>query len=154
MLFRSALQNPIAIFTASSNIRAHALCHVLEQSGIEAHVGEDYSLVGLWVGGTIPGIHSPKVWVDRAEAERAAAIIQQDEQRQRELRSDLPENAEAEQVQALCDECGNAAPFPAIQRGSVQECPHCGAYMDVVDDDDVDSSEQENDETAGDAQEQ
>jgi hypothetical protein len=148
-----ALKDPIAIFTASSNIRAHALCHVLEQSGIEAHVAEDYSLVGLWVGGTIPGIHSPKVWVDRADAERAAAIIQQDELRQRELQSNPQAHGEVVQVQSLCDECGKVASFPAVQRGSVQECPHCGAYLDVVEDHDGDLSEQENDEAAGDAQE-
>jgi hypothetical protein len=127
-----ALQDPVAIFTASSNVRAQALCHVLAQSGVEAHVTEDLSLVGLWMGGTIPGIHIPQVWVDRADAERAAAILRQHEQREAELRADLPSAAEAEPVQAVCEECGRPASFPAAQRGSVQACPHCGAYMDVV----------------------
>lgn len=74
-----ALQDPVAIFTAASNIRAHDLCHVLVQSGIEAHVTDDFSVVGLWQGGTLPGIHSPKIWVDQADAERAAEILQAQE---------------------------------------------------------------------------
>jgi hypothetical protein len=130
-----ALQDPVAIFTASSNVRAQALCHVLAQSGVEAHVTEDLSLAGLWMGGTLPGIHSPQVWVDRADAERAAAILQQHEQREAELRADLPPAAEAGWVQAVCEECGRSATFPASQRGSVQECPHCGSYLDVAADD-------------------
>lgn len=127
-----ALRDPVAIFTASSNIRAQALCHLLAQSGVEAYVTEDFSLAGLWIGGTIPGIHSPKVWVDRADAERAAAILQQHEQREKELQADPTSAPEADRVQVVCEECGRSVAFPVFQRGSVQTCPMCGAYVDVV----------------------
>jgi hypothetical protein len=126
-----ALHDPVAIFTASTNARAQALCHLLGRSGVEAHVTEDFSLVGLWVGGTLPGIHSPKVWVDRADAERAAAILQEHQQRESELQADPASTADQEQVQTVCEECGRFIAFPASQRGSVQECPHCRAYVDV-----------------------
>lgn len=133
-----ALQDPVAIFTASSNVHAQSLCQVLVQSGVEAHVTEDFSLVGLWVGGTLPGIHSPKVWVDRADAERATAILQEHAQREAELQAAVPSTAEEGQIQAVCEECGQAATFPARQRGSVQVCPFCGAYLDVGADEGVD----------------
>jgi hypothetical protein len=143
-----ALQDPIAIFTASSNVRAQALCHLLVQSGVEAHVIEDLSLVGLWVGGTIPGIHSPKIWVDRADAERAAAILREYEQREAELRADSSSAGETERVQAACEECGRAVEFPASQRGSVQECPHCGEYVDVPADGESSDPEEGDDESS------
>lgn len=34
-------------------------------------------------------------------------------------------------VQVTCEECGKASSFPAAQRGTVQDCPHCGASVDV-----------------------
>jgi hypothetical protein len=40
---------------------------------------------------------------------------------------------DSEQVEAVCEECGCRASFPAQERGTVQECPKCGAYLDVGD---------------------
>lgn len=34
-------------------------------------------------------------------------------------------------IEVLCEECGERTSFPAAQRGSVQECPHCGTFLDV-----------------------
>lgn len=36
-----------------------------------------------------------------------------------------------EDVVAICDECGEESVFPGKQRGTVQNCPHCEAYLDV-----------------------
>jgi hypothetical protein len=146
-----ALQNPVAIFTASSNVRARSLCHVLAQSGVEAHVIEDFSGVGLWVGGTIPGIHGPQVWVDRADAERAASILKEHERREEELRADLSSTTEAERVQSVCEECGQITAFPASQLGSVQECSQCGAFVDVVAEGDGDDPEGDDEESSAEA---
>lgn len=132
-----ALQDPVAIFTASSNARAEMLCHLLAQSGVEAYVTEDFSLPGLWMGGTLPGVHTPKVWVDRANAERAAAILRQHAEREMELRAESASPADTGAVQVVCEECGQLCAFPPSQRGSVQECPHCRAYVDVAADDET-----------------
>lgn len=129
-----ALQDPVAIFTASSNTRAQLLCHMLMDSGVEAYVTEDFSLVGLWMGGTLPGIHNPKIWVDRADADRAAAILKAQEQREMELKSEPsagPVATVTDVIGAVCEECGRSIYFPAAQKGSVQNCPHCNAYVDV-----------------------
>jgi hypothetical protein len=123
----------VAIFTASSNSRAQVLCHALVQAGVEAYVTEDESLVGLWMGETLPGIHSPKVWVEREEAPRAAAILEELQRREDELRQSAAEGGE--ELEVTCSACQSTARFPASQRGSVQVCPHCGAYLDVGEDD-------------------
>jgi hypothetical protein len=85
----------------------------------------------------LPGIHSPKIWVDRADAEHAAAILQEHEQREAELRTAPPPADEDQQVQTVCEECGGFLAFPASQHGSVQECVHCGSYVDVVAEEEV-----------------
>ena len=38
-----------------------------------------------------------------------------------------------QQVHANCEDCGKPTTFPASKQGSVQTCPHCGAYLDVPD---------------------
>ena len=35
------------------------------------------------------------------------------------------------EIEVVCDECGQRSAFPAAQGGSVQQCRHCGAYVDV-----------------------
>ena len=34
-------------------------------------------------------------------------------------------------VELPCERCGRSASFPAEAVGTVQECPHCGAFVDV-----------------------
>jgi hypothetical protein len=36
-------------------------------------------------------------------------------------------------IEVLCEECGSRSSLPAAQRGSVQKCPRCRAYLDVGD---------------------
>lgn len=39
-------------------------------------------------------------------------------------------------VPAVCEECGESSDWPAAEMGSTQDCPHCGAFLDVPDPDD------------------
>jgi DNA-directed RNA polymerase subunit RPC12/RpoP len=121
-----ALADPVKVFVASSNIGAEMTCRALQAAGIEASAGEDTSPAGLWMGGTIPGIFDAGVFVSRVDAERATAVI-------RELDRLEAERAFAQgaEVEAVCEECGKTGRFPAVQRGTVQDCPHCGALIDV-----------------------
>jgi hypothetical protein len=34
--------------------------------------------------------------------------------------------------QVVCEECEQTITFPASAHGSVQDCPHCGAYVDAL----------------------
>jgi Putative prokaryotic signal transducing protein len=131
-----ALTNPVAIYNATTNTEAQLLAHMLGQAGIEAHVTEDLSLAGLWWGGTIPSIHTPKVWVDQADSEAAVPVLQEYERKRHEqAQIEQATPAATGPVTATCPECGQTSGFPVKARGTVQNCPHCRAYMDVGEDD-------------------
>jgi hypothetical protein len=128
-----ALRDPVAVYNAANNVEAHSVRNALAHAGLEAFVTEDISQVGTWMFGLIPEIHKPQVWVERADIERAKPILDDYERRAAELReSSSPEEAPAgPAIDVLCEECGQCSSFPAAQRGSVQQCKHCGAYVDV-----------------------
>jgi hypothetical protein len=120
------LVDPVKVYVGRSNVEAQMICRLLQSAGVEAFAGEDLSPVGIWWGGTIPGVFDAGVYVSRVNAEQAIAVIRQHERLEAERSS-----GQGMQVQATCDECGKTAAFPATQRGTVQDCPHCGAYLDV-----------------------
>jgi hypothetical protein len=129
-----ALRDPVAVYNAANNVEAHLVRDALLASGIEAHVTEDVSQIGTWVGGLIPEMHKPQVWVERTDIDRAKPVLDEFERRSAELRDTGPEGIEdADPIEVVCDECGGRASFPAAQRGSVQVCSQCGAYLDVGD---------------------
>jgi hypothetical protein len=129
------LQEPVAVYTAANNVEAHVICNILRDEGVEAHVTDDVSQAGVWMLGLLPGIHRPQVWIDRSNVDRAKPILEDYEdrllERQEADRQDLV--AGEATVEADCEECGRSSDFPAAQRGTVQDCPHCGAYVDVGD---------------------
>ena len=129
-----ALRDPVAVYNAANNMQAQFVCDALAVAGVEAYVTEDISQVGVWVGGLVPEIHKPQVWVERADVERAGPVLIEFERRAAELRGNAADTA-GPPVEAVCEECGESASFPVAQRGTVQQCPHCGEYMDVGGDD-------------------
>lgn len=131
-----ALKDPVAVYDAASQAEAHLLRDALIAAGVEAHVTEDASQAeGRWVGGFVPESHRPQVWVERANVERVKPLLDEYDRRRAEQEDRKEAVAEGPPVEAVCDECGKTSSFPASQRGSVQECPHCHAYMDVGGDD-------------------
>lgn len=130
-----ALRDPFAAYNAGSNIEAHLVCGLLVDAGIEAVVIEDVSQVGVWVGGTIGELHKPQVWIERADIEPARTVLTEYERRAAERRAAERDTAGSAgpPVKVVCEECGKASEFPAAQRGTVQSCPHCRAYVDVGD---------------------
>ena len=127
-----ALISPIAVSTPASNFEAQLICHMLNQSGIEAYYMEDLSLAGLWVGGTVPGIHKPKIWVEKAEADQAFALIREFEKTQNERRNPAADvDLTKTTINEVCEECGKVNAFPGKVSGTVQNCLYCGQYMDV-----------------------
>lgn len=125
-----ALRDPIAAYNGENNLEAHLVCDLLIEAGIEASVVEDISQVGAWIGGLVPEIHKPQVWIDRSDIERARPVLAAYQQK---VSARLDAAAGGELIEARCEECGMSAHFPASQKGSVQTCPHCQAYVDVGD---------------------
>ena len=40
-------------------------------------------------------------------------------------------------ISAVCEECGKSSDWPGNLIGTTQDCPHCEAYMDIPDPDEV-----------------
>lgn len=128
-----ALQEPVAVYNAASNIEAQLVRNILNDAGVEAFVTEDVSQVGVWMFGLLPEIHKPQVWVDRSSLDRAKPVLEDYERRSLERQeADRKKAGPTDAVmEAECEECGRRSAFPSAQKGTVQDCPHCGAYMDV-----------------------
>jgi len=129
------LKDAVVVYDAESNLEAHFLEKMLAEAGVKAGVTEDVSLVGVFHGGALPGLHKPQVWVSRADLERAEQILAEYDRQLVERRRAAFEPLQPEQTIAIgmCDKCGQRTPFPAKLLGSVQTCRHCGAYVDVGD---------------------
>ena len=126
------LKDPVHIYDAASNDDALLAQMFLDQYGIEAFDVGHSSIVGNWLLGVLPGIHKRQVWVDRADAEKARSLIQKYEEQKRSRNSGFAdENDRTDPIQVVCEDCGKESFFPSSQRGSTQDCPHCGAYVDV-----------------------
>ena len=127
-----AISDPVSIYRAANNMQAHLLCGHLKQNGIEAHVLEDNPINGGWMFGLLPQVHKPEVCVDRCKLEQARLLVESydRDEHQRMSRSTIS-SVETDFVAVVCEECGKKTPFPASQRGTLQECPHCSAYVDV-----------------------
>lgn len=126
-------RDPVAIYDAASNLEAALVRDGLIAAGIEAFLVEDVSQAGAWVGGLMPGIHKPQVWVDRADVARATPVLVAFEERAALSRDGNAASATEPPIEAVCEGCDSRALFPATQRGTVQECPNCGEYVDVGD---------------------
>ncbi len=124
------LTDPIAAYNAQSNTEAQLVQRFLESKGVQACATEDNSLVGHWMFGNLPEIHKPQVWVSRADAERAGQLLSEYER----LRADRDGDRKADEpktIEVTCEECDRPSTFAGALDGTVQECSHCGAYVDV-----------------------
>lgn len=83
--------------------------------------------------GILPEIHRPQVWVSTRDVDRAQRVLQDYERRvaERNHPSGQNESDSRPAIEVLCDECNAKLFFPSAQRGTVQDCPRCGAYVDV-----------------------
>lgn len=125
-----ALTDPFAAYNAANNVEAHLLRNMLVDRGIEAHVTEDNSPAGIFALGVLNEIHRPQVWIERTDRERAKPVLDEFEKSMGHHRDD-PTNVIELPVAMTCESCGQEVTFPAEERGTVQECPHCSAYLDV-----------------------
>ena len=120
-----AIRDPVAVYNAANNVEANLVRIALINSGVPASVTEP--IAGEWMF-----IDKPQVWVDRADIERAKPILEEYERRALEQGAAAPgDGATGSPIELVCEECGQRGSFPATQRGSVQQCPHCKAYVDV-----------------------
>jgi rubredoxin len=121
-----ALRDPLAVYNAANNLEAHLLRNLLADAGIEAFVTEDVSQIGAWLGGLVPEIHKPQVWIDRADTDRAKPVLDDYERRlaERENTGSVESDSEGSEA-AVCLACGET-----LTAGQ-SECSACGwSYAD------------------------
>jgi hypothetical protein len=133
------LNDPVAVYTALNNFEARFACDALAEAGIEGFASELPSAtstrraeIGVDPRNFDPPVGMyPQVWVSRADADRARPVLEEFARRTAGRRGDAAPAENADPVEARCQTCGKPSRFPAEQAGSVQECPHCGEFMDV-----------------------
>ena len=99
----------------------------LDENGIEATIVDPSNPGVMAFGVTDPeGI---AIWVaDSETAERAATLLAEHDTRSAAVETP---DAAIDTVDVTCPDCGHAGGFPADLAGTVQECPECGANVDV-----------------------
>ena len=126
-------RDPKCVHVADSLSEAESVAHFLNSHGLPAQVMNPATLGGL-LGLTVlsrTGVSSTglEVWVnDPVHAEPALQKLQEFAAEQTKKGAD---NETKGPVEAECEECGKTITFPGAQRDSTQDCPHCGAYLDV-----------------------
>ena len=101
------LHDPVAVYSPRTLAEGEAIAQALSNSGIPAKVLME------------------EVVVAQADAERAAEALKAYEH-------SLTVNAPQTFINAICEECGQSSTFDGSLAGSVQDCPHCGKFMDVA----------------------
>ena len=127
------LKDPIPAYNGADTVEVYILQNMLDEAGIDAFIVDDESPVGIWMGGMIPEIHKPQVWIERTDSDRAKPILDEYERLIAERRAaDADHDTKVQPIAVTCDECHKEAVFPHAQLGSVQICPSCGAFVDVT----------------------
>jgi zona occludens toxin (predicted ATPase) len=114
------------VLTAHSLEEAHVVAAWLEERGISTFV-KDKNIVGAMSYAT-PAFAPRGIEicvVDEPTAERARALLAERE------KAVEPMDVTAPPLETTCKECGRTSAFPATQRGTVQSCPYCTAYVDI-----------------------
>jgi hypothetical protein len=120
------------VFVAGSLGLAELVATWLKAQGVEARVMDALTLGGVdgltpWSSHAVSA-RGIEVWVaDPDQAPRAQQLIAEHE----EARAQQAAAAEGEEVEAVCEECGETSVFPGRESGTTQNCPSCGAYLDV-----------------------
>jgi len=120
--------NPFKIYWAESNVEAHTVVEALRANGIEAFADEDVSGASLWSLGRISQFHQPVVWVDESDAEQAARVVAEFDERKK---SRVSGKSDAPDLEVTCEHCGTVSYFEASLDGTTQDCPKCGEFVDV-----------------------
>jgi hypothetical protein len=71
------IPDAVVVYVAATNLEAHVIADLLQTNDIPAIAVEDQSLVGMWIGGTLPMIHRPKIWVSRKHVQQAHVLIRE-----------------------------------------------------------------------------
>ena len=119
--------DPVCVRRAKTVEEAEIIVAWLDENGIEATIVDPSNPGVMAFGVTDPeGI---AIWVaDSEKAERAATLLAEHDARS--AGAETPDAA-IYTVDVACPDCGHTGGFPTDLAGTVQECPECGANVDV-----------------------
>lgn len=95
----------------------------LEEQGIEAMI-VDRANSGAYLFGLTDVEGFAIVAAQPEVAERAIKLLE-------EHNPSIQKRGAGTQIAAKCEDCGKDTVFDGTLQGTVQECEHCGAYVDV-----------------------
>lgn len=121
-------KQPVVAYTASGNIEAHLIVNMLHNNGISSLAVEDQSGVSLWELGRLNQFHKPEVWIDKPTEEKVRELILLYEANNRKRNN--PGKGTGK-IDAECERCGKSSTFLETLVGTIQNCLHCNAYIDV-----------------------
>jgi hypothetical protein len=120
-------KGPICIRRAGTVEEADIIVAWLEEQGIEASV-LDRDNPGVLAFG-VTDVEGIAICVADAEtAERAKALL---DEHDRQHSQSMEGAGAGDTVTVRCSECDEVNSFSSDQRGTVQACAECGAYLDV-----------------------
>lgn len=126
-------RDPKCVHIADSLNEAEAAVLFLKGHGLPAQVMNPATLGGLlgltWMSRTGVSSTGLEVWV--ADPANVAPALQKLQEFAADQTKKVADKEAKGPVEAVCEECGKTSTFPAAQRDSTQDCPHCGEYMDV-----------------------
>lgn len=95
----------------------------LAEQGIAAMVKNRFMAGTLQVSQIVAPLGIEVCVIDPTQADAARSLLS-------EHATERVMNRDAA-IDATCEECGRTSRFTGAERGSVQSCPHCRAYLDV-----------------------
>lgn len=118
--------DPVCVRRSATTEEADVIAAWLDDQGIKATVMGHDSFGHQAFGVTDP--EGVGVFVaDEAAAERAVELLTEHDK----VTTKGSDTGGGGTVSFKCEGCGGAATFPVALKGTTQECPHCGAYVDV-----------------------
>lgn len=118
---------PVVIRRTATVEEAQIIVAWLDEQGVEAVV-VDQANPGVFAFGVTDNEGIAIAVPDEESARRAKSILEEHDRQQ--VESTLPDTP-IEKVDVVCDACKTTTTFTGEQRGTVQECGECGAYLDV-----------------------
>jgi len=131
-------RDPKCVYVTDSPGVADVLVNFLEHEGIPAKVMDRTTLGGLlgltvWSNSAVSSL-GLEIWVhDEKDGVRARNLLAEFEAAEAHRSANRDAGGP---VDAQCEECDRFSTFDGKYRGTVQDCPHCGAFMDVPGDED------------------
>lgn len=83
-----------------------------------------------WLSSTAVAARGIEVWALDPDQVGRAILLLEEHKAEVAGRAAQPATADAP-IRVTCEDCSGVSTFPHRERGTVQNCNHCGAYVDV-----------------------